>query len=82
MTYTIISTDPAARGKTYYTVRISDTDIRQYKLDPNLTQEQVGVYVTQELEIEQKLRDERAELNRLIAEGIIEDPSKLSKLEE
>ena len=79
MTYTIISTDPAARGKTYYTVRISDTDIKQYKLDPNLTQEQVDVYVAQELEIEQQARDDRAEFNRLIAEGIIEDPSKLEE---
>ena len=53
MTYTIISTDPAARGKTYYTVRISDTDTKRYKLDPDLTQEQVDDYVVQELEIEQ-----------------------------
>ena len=79
MTYTIISTNPAARGKTYYTVRISDTDTRQYKLDPDLTQEQVDDYVVQELQIEQKARDDDAELNRLIAEGVIEDPSKLEE---
>ena len=79
MTYTIISTDPAARGKTYYTVRISDTDTKRYKLDPDLTQEQVDDYVVQELEIEQKARDDDAELKRLIAEGVIEDPSKLEE---
>tara|TARA_S200002703_G_scaffold21922_2_gene18620 strand:+ start:2850 stop:3089 length:240 start_codon:yes stop_codon:yes gene_type:complete len=79
MTYTIISTSPAARGKTYYSVMISDTKTRQYKLDPNLTQEQVDVYVDQELELEQRLRDDRAKFEQLIADGIIEDPSKVQE---
>lgn len=75
MTYTIISTRPAARGKVYYTVRMSDNEDRIFKLDPDLTQEQVDAVVTEELQIEQQIRDEEAAFKQLIAEGLIEDPN-------
>ena len=75
MTYTIISTYPAARGKVYYTVRMSDSEDRTFKLDPDLTQEQVDAVVTEELQIEQRIRDDEAEFKQLIADGIIEDPN-------
>ena len=79
MTYTIIFTDPAPRGKVYYTVRISDDENKTFKLDPDLTQEQIDAVVDEELQIEQQARDDDAELKRLIAEGVIEDPSKLEE---
>ena len=75
MTYTIKSTYPAARGKVYYTVRMSDSEDRTFKLDPDLTQEQVDAVVTEELQIEQRIRDDEAEFKQLIADGIIEDPN-------
>ena len=75
MTYTITSTYPAARGKVYYTVRMSDSEDRTFKLDPDLTQEQVDAVVTEELQIEQQIRDDEAEFKQLIADGIIEDPN-------
>lgn len=75
MTYTITSTYPAARGKVYYTVRMSDSEDRTFKLDPDLTQEQVDAVVTEELQIEQQIRDDEDEFKQLIAEGIIEDPN-------
>lgn len=75
MTYTIISTRPAAREKVYYTVRMSDTEDRIFKLDPDLTQEQVDVIVSEELQIEQQIRDEEDAFKQLIAEGLIEDPN-------
>ena len=75
MTYTIKSTYPAARGKVYYTVRMSDSEDRTFKLDPDLTQEQVDAVVTEELQIEQQIRDDEAEFKQLIADGIIEDPN-------
>lgn len=74
MTYTIISTEPAARGKVYYTVRISDGEDRIFKLDPDLTQEQVDAVVNEELQIEQQVRDDQAAFNQLIADGLVEDP--------
>ena len=75
MTYTIKSTYPAARGKVYYTLRMSDSEDRTFKLDPDLTQEQVDAVVTEELQIEQQIRDDEAEFKKLIADGIIEDPN-------
>ena len=74
MTYTIIFTDPAPRGKVYYTVRISDDENRTFKLDPDLTQEQIDAVVNEELQIEQQARDDQAAFNQLIADGLIEDP--------
>ena len=64
MTYTIKSTYPAARGKVYYTVRMSDSEDRTFKLDPDLTQEQVDAVVTEELQIEQQIRDDEAEFKQ------------------
>ena len=75
MTYTIISTYPAAREKVYYTVRMSDSEDRTFKLDPDLTQEQIDDIVTEELQIEQQIRDDEAEFKKLITDGIIEDPN-------
>ena len=75
MTYTIKSTYPAARGKVYYTVRMSDSEDRTFKLDPDLTQEQVDAIVTEELQIEQQNRDTEDEIAQLIADGIIPDPN-------
>ena len=75
MTYTIISTRPAARGKVYYKVRMSDNEDRIFKLDPDLTQEQVDAVVNEELQIEQQIRDEEDAFKQLIAEGLIEDPN-------
>lgn len=74
MTYTIIFTDPAPRGKVYYTVRISDDENRTFKLDPDLTQEQIDAVVNEELQIEQQARDDQDAFNQLIADGLIEDP--------
>lgn len=74
MTYTIIFTDPAPRGKVYYTVRISDDENRTFKLDPDLTQEQIDAVVDEELQIEQQARDDQDAFNQLIADGLIEDP--------
>tara|TARA_B100000035_G_C20974548_1_gene542562 strand:- start:352 stop:588 length:237 start_codon:yes stop_codon:yes gene_type:complete len=74
MTYTIIFTDPAPRGKVYYTVRISDDENRTFKLDPDLTQEQIDAVVNEELQIEQQVRDDQDAFNQLIADGLIEDP--------
>lgn len=74
MTYTIIFTDPAPRGKVYYTVRISDDENRIFKLDPDLTQEQIDAVVNEELQIEQQVRDDQDAFNQLIADGLIEDP--------
>ena len=68
MTYTITSTYPAARGKVYYTVRMSDSEDRTFKLDPDLTQEQVDAVVTEELQIEQQIRDDEDEFKQLIAD--------------
>ena len=75
MTYTIKSTYPAARGKVYYTVRMSDSEDRTFKLDPDLTQEQVDAIVTEELQIEQQIRDNESAFKQLIADGLIEDPN-------
>ena len=74
MTYTIIFTDPAPRGKVYYTVRISDDENRTFKLDPDLTQEQIDALVDEELQMEQQARDDQDAFNQLIADGLIEDP--------
>lgn len=74
MTYTIIFTDPAPRGKVYYTVRLSDNENRIFKLDPDLTQEQIDAAVNEELQMEQQARDDQAAFNQLIADGLIEDP--------
>lgn len=81
MTYTIISTHPAARGKVYYTVRMSDSEDRTFKLDPDLTQEQVDTLVGEELQIEQQNRDAEDEIAQLIADGLIEDPNNPPELE-
>ena len=75
MTYTIISTYPAARGKVYYTVRMSDSEDRIFKLDSDLTQEQVDVIVGEELQLEQQNRDAEDEITQLITDGLIEDPN-------
>lgn len=75
MTYTITSTYPAARGKVYYTVRMSDSEDRIFKFDPDLTQEQVDALVTEELQIEQQIRDNESAFKQLIADGLIEDPN-------
>lgn len=74
MTYTIIFTDPAPRGKVYYTVRISDDENRTFKLDPDLTQEQIDAAVNEELQLEQQARGDQDAFNQLIADGLIEDP--------
>ena len=54
---------------------MSDSEDRTFKLDPDLTQEQVDAVVTEELQIEQQIRDDEAEFKQLIADGIIEDPN-------
>jgi len=74
MTYTIISTSPAAREKVYYTVKISDTENRTFKLDPDLTQEQIDAVVIETLQSEEQVEKDRAAFNQLIADGLIEDP--------
>lgn len=75
MTYSIISTKSAARGKTYYKVQISDSECRHFKFDSDLSQDEVDVLVAAVLQREQKVKDDEAEFQRLIDEGIIEDPN-------
>jgi len=41
MSYQVISTRPAARGKVYYNVLISEGQIIILKLDPNASQEAI-----------------------------------------
>lgn len=75
MTYSIISTKSAARGKTYYKVQISDNECRNFKFDSDLSQDEVDVLVAAELQNDQDAKDIEAEMQRLIDEGIIEDPN-------
>jgi hypothetical protein len=54
MNYQVISTDPAARGKIYYKIKISEEDCIILKLDDGSTQEiidnEVEKYIQREKE--------------------------------
>jgi len=51
MSYEVVSTRPAARGKMYYYVLVSEGKIIRFKLDPNASQEAIDSHVEEYLSL-------------------------------